>query len=286
MFKTGSKFLFGLAALGFVSAIVFAIATSDQGPIDSVLGPLSLGYKGGVGDHVGYTVLVTLSFTALFLGIFLASLRDADPEAAAQVVGLETVPEVPAPSTANYWPVIGAFSAGALVLGLAIGGAMFAIGAVGLAITAFEWAARAWADRATGDPEVNQSIRNRFMYPIEIPGLAVLGIGGLVLAVSRMLLALPKIGSYLLFGLVPTLVLILGYVIISKPKLSQSAIAGMLLVGGVALLGGGVAAAIAGEREHGGEHEEEHGEDHSEGEGEGSLAPLPGPGALRIQVTN
>jgi hypothetical protein len=289
MFKTGSKFLFGLAALGFVSAVLFSFATSDQGPIDSVLGPLTMGYKGGVGDHVGYSILVTLSFTSLFLGIFLSALRDSDPEAAAQVVGLETVPEVPAPSTVNYWPVVGAFSAAALVLGLAVGPTMFVVGAVGLAATAFEWAARAWADRATGDPEVNQTIRNRFMYPIEIPGLAVIGIAGLVLAVSRILLALPKIGGYLVFGLVPALIFALGYVVISKPKLSQSVIAGMLLVGGLAILGGGVAAAVVGPREHEEKHEEEHsdGGEHSEdGEGEGSLAPTPGSPTLVTQVGN
>ena len=281
MFKSGSKFLFGLAALGFVSAILYGIATSDQGPIDSFLGPITLGYKGGVGDHVGYTILISLSFLALFLGVFLSSLRDADPDAEAQLVGLETVPDAPTPTTANYWPVVAGFSAAALVIGLAVRPAMFAVGMVGLTICVVEWAARAWADRATGDPAVNDAIRNRFMYPVEIPGLAVLGIGGMVLAVSRILLALPKIGSYLVFGLVPAIVLGLGYLVIAKPKLSQSAIAAMLLVGGIAILGGGVAAAVAGEREHGGEHEEEHG-----GEGEEGLAPLPSPTQLVITVSN
>ncbi len=280
MFKSASKFAFGLAGVGFLAAIVYGIATSDQGPIDSFLGPLTLGYKGGVGDHVGYSILITLSFLSLSLGIFLSSLRDADPEAEAQLVGLESVPEAPAPATANYWPVIGAFSAAALVIGLAVGPAMFVVGAVGLTITVFEWAARAWADRATGDPAVNDAIRNRFMYPVEIPGLAVLGIAGIVLAVSRILLALPKVGSYLVFGLVPALILAVGYLVFSKPKLSQNAVAAMLLVGGIAILGGGVAAAIAGEREHEGGHEKE---SHS---GEEGLAPLPGPSALVITVAN
>lgn len=283
MFKTGSKFLFGLAGLGFVSAIAYAIITSDQGPIDSVLGPLTLGYKGGVGDHVGYSVLITLSFASLVLGVLLSAMRDTDPEAAAQAAGLESVPEVPAPSTVNYWPLVGAFSAAALVLGLAVGSTLFVIGAIGLVATAVEWAARAWADRATGDPEVNQGIRNRFMYPVEIPGLAIIVIAGLVLAISRILLALPKIGGYLVFGLVPVLIFAMGYLVIAKPKLSQSAIAGMLLVGGLAILGGGVAAAIVGPRAHEGEHSEEHSDegDHSgEGEGEGSSAPEPGVEAL------
>ena len=54
---------------------------------------------------------------------------------------------------------------------------------------------------------------------------------------------------------------------------------------GVAILAGGVAAAIAGEREHGGEHKSE--EHHSsEGEGESGLAPLPAPSSAVIWVGN
>jgi hypothetical protein len=272
MFKTGSRFLFGLSAFGFVAAIVYAAATGDHKiGMDSFLGPITGGYKGYVGDHAGYSALIGLSAVSLFAGIFLSSLRDADPEAAARALGLETVPEVPAPARVNYWPVVGAFSLGAVALGLAIGPAMFIIGCIGLVITGVEWAVRTWADRATGDPEVNQTIRDRFLRPVEVPGLAVIGIAGLVLAVSRILLALPKEGSYVVFGLVPAIILGLGFLVAYRPNLSQSTIAAMLLVGAVALLGGGVAAAIAGEREHEGGHETDHG---AEAEHDEGLAPL------------
>ncbi|MCU1498261.1 MAG: hypothetical protein JWM47_2214 [Acidimicrobiales bacterium] len=285
MFKTGSKFLFALAAFGFVLAFVWAVATGDH-PLgmDSLIGPLTLGYKGYVGHHTGFTVLVGLSASALFLGIFLSALRDADPEAAAQVAGVDTVPAHDAPATVNYWPVVAAFSVGAIALGLAIGATLVVIGLIGLTITTVEWAVRAWADRATGDPEVNRTIRDRFMHPVEIPGMAVLGIGGLVLAISRILLALPKTGSYLVFGLVPVLVFLVGLLITKKPQLSHSVIAVLLLIGGVAVLAGGVAAAIHGERKHGGAHEEEHEtEAHPDEEG---LAPLPAPALTVIKVGN
>ena len=107
-------------------------------------------------------------------------------------------------------------------------------------------------------------------------------IAGMVLAVSRILLALPKVGSYLVFGLVPAAILAIGTLIVMKPKLSQSVIAGLLLFCGVAILAGGVAAAIAGERDSG-EHEEHHS---SEGEGEAGLAPLPAPTSAVIIVGN
>ena len=284
MYKTGAKFLFALAGFGLLSAVLWAAATGDHAlGMDSLIGPLTLGYKGYVGAHAGYTLLVGLSAVALFLGIFLSALRDADPEAEAEVLGVDTVPDAPAPVTANYWPVVAAFSAGAVVIGLAIGPIMFTIGMVGLACCLVEWAVRAWSDRATGDPEVNQSIRNRFMQPVEIPALAVIGIAGLVLAVSRILLALPKVGSYLVFGLVPVAILTVGALIVMRPQLSKSVIAGLLLFGGIAILAGGVVAAIAGEREHGGEHEEE---EHHSSEGESGLAPLPAPTSALIWVGN
>ena len=251
MFKTGSKFLFGLAGFAYLAAFLWADGTGRHKlGMDSLIGPLTFGYKGYVGDHVGYAVFIGLATVALFLGIFLAALRDGDPDAAAQVVGLDTVPEVPAPQTVNFWPVVAAFSLGAIALGLAVGPTLFVIGAAGLTITTFEWAVRAWSDRATGDPEVNRSIRNRLMYPVEIPGVALLGIGGLVLAVSRILLALPKYGSYAVFALVPMAILAVGMLVVFRPRLSSSVVAAILLVGGLAILGGGVVAAIQGPRAH------------------------------------
>ncbi len=274
MFKTGSRFLFSLAAFGFIAAIVYAASTGgNKIGLDSLIGPITGGYKGYVGDHVGYSVLVGLTVAALFGGIQLAALRDSDPEAGAEAMGLETVPDAPVPARASYWPVVAAFSLGAVVLGLAIGSAMFILGMVGLTITGVEWAVRNWADRATGDPEVNRAIRNRFLRPVEIPGMAIIAIALLVLAVSRILLAVPVEAGYVIFGLVPAIILALGYLVVSRPQISQNAIAGMLLIGAVALLGGGVAAAIAGEREHEGGHDDtEH-----QVEGEAGLAPLPSP---------
>ena len=83
----------------------------------------------------------------------------------------------------------------------------------------------AWADRITGDPAVNRSIRNRMMHPIEVPVGAVLGIGIFVLAISRILLAVPKGGAYLFFGLVPAIIFGVGILIVLRPTLSRSVIA-------------------------------------------------------------
>jgi hypothetical protein len=279
MFKTASKFLYGLAAFGFIAAIAYAMAT-DGHPFDkvgAVLGPLSLGYKGYVGDHVGFTILVCLAFTSFFLAVVLSALRDIDAEAVAQAAGLETVPEVPAPATANYWPVVAAFSAAAVVLGLAVGSWLFVAGLIGATASTFEWAVRTWSDRATGDPEVNRGIRNRLMHPIEVPVMAILGIGGIVLAISRILLALPKGGTYAVFILVPAAIFGVGVLIVTKPKLSHSVIAGLLLVGGFAVLAGGIAAGIHGEREP---------EKHEKDSSVHRIAPWVEPASTVIRVGN
>ena len=249
MFKPGSKLWYGLAAFGFFAAFLYAGATGHHAVgMETFVGAISLGYKGRVGDHVGYTILVAVGFASLFVGIVLSALRDADPEAEAQVAGLDTVPPVEVPRTASFWPIVGAFSLGALALGLAVDKLFFYVGLVGLAITTVEWAVHNWASRATGDPEVNQAIRHRLMFPVEIPATAVIGIGLFVLLISRVLLALPEVGSAIVFGLVPVAVLVVGALVALRPKLSSSVVAVVLLVGGVALLGGGIAAGVKGHR--------------------------------------
>jgi hypothetical protein len=249
MLTNGSKFLLGMAAFAFLAAAVYAGASGHHAVgMDTLTGAVTLGYKGRVGDHLGYAILVGFAVSSLFLGLTAAAVRDADPEAVAQVIGADGVPEVSPPTTSSYWPIVGAFSVGAILLGLVVGKGLFIVGMVGLVITAIEWAIRTWSDRATGDPEVNRSIRNRMMYPVEIPVAALLGIGVFVFSISRVLLALPKGGSYVVFGLVPVVVLGVGWLIAVRPKVSSSVVAALLLVGGLAVLAGGVFGAVHGER--------------------------------------
>ena len=276
MFKTASKLFLALAAFGYVAAFASAGGTGEHLlGMDSLIGPLTLGYKGYVGDHISYAIFMGLATASLFGGILLSAVRDADPDAVVQLVPVDTVPEVPAPSKVNYWPVVAGFSLGAIALGLAVGPTLVFIGCIGLGATTVEWAVRAWADRATGDPEVNQAIRNRFLHPVEIPAMAVIAIGGLVLAVSRILLALPKGGAYAVFALVPVAILGLGALVFFSPKLSPSIIAGLLIVGAVAILAGGVAAGIHGERKE---------SEHEKKESSQGAVPMPSPALTVIRV--
>ena len=77
MFTTGSKWFFGLGAVSFVLAVRLRLHHRRHR-----LGPLTAGYNGGVGDHLGYTLLVSIGVAASFLGITALVSRDADPSVA------------------------------------------------------------------------------------------------------------------------------------------------------------------------------------------------------------
>ena len=249
MFTTGSKYFFGLAAFAFVAALVYGGATSGHElNMDTLVGVISLGYKGTVGDQFGYSILIGLFGSSLFLGCAASAFRDADPDAEAQLLQLDTVPETSAPQGVSYWPVLAAFGATTVLIGFVVGAPLVVFGAIAVGVATFEWAAKAWSERATGDPAVNRAIRNRVLYPVEIPLLAVVGIAVLVLSISRVLLALPKTGSYIVFGGVPTLILLVGWFVTTKPKVNRNLVTVLVLLAGVAVLAGGIVGAAVGPR--------------------------------------
>jgi hypothetical protein len=269
VFTTGSKWFFGLAGAVLVAALVYGGATNpSEVGMSTFTGVLTLGYKGGVGDHIGYAILVGIAGAALFLGAVIAAFRDAEVEAASEVLGLDALPDVVAPARGSYWPVIGAFGAGITVIGLATSAALVMLGVVVLTAVTFEWALTAWADRATTDPEVNQAVRRRVMLPFEVPVLGALGIALFVLAMSRILLTVPDLAVYFIFGGVATAVLVIGFVLSARPQINPSVVAGLCVVGGLAVLAGGVVSAVVGPREI-----EEHHHEEEEHEGAPVLAP-------------
>lgn len=270
MFTTGSKWFFGLAAAAFAGALVYGGATNpDDVGMSTFTGVLTLGYKGGVGDHIGYSILLGIAGAALFLGAVTAAFRDSEVEAEAQLLG-GPVPEVVAPAHGSYWPVIGAFGAGCVVMGLITSTAFALFGVIVLVAVTFEWAISAWSDLATSDPEVNRAVRRRVMLPIEVPVLGALGVGIFVLAVSRILIAVDHTAVYFIFGGAALAVMVVAAVLSLRPRMNPSVVAGLCVVGALAVLCGGVASAIVGPREIE-PHHEEHGE--SEGE-EHEGAPL------------
>src|SRR5690606_14352684 len=103
------------------------------------LGPLTAGYKGGVGDHLGYGLLLATAAGSILLGFVSVATRDASPRAQAQLLGTEQPPPVTPPAHPTYWPVVGALGAALVVLGLVISNVMFVAGFIVLAAVLVEW---------------------------------------------------------------------------------------------------------------------------------------------------
>jgi hypothetical protein len=240
MVGTGARFYLALAAIALVAAGLYGLATDGD-----LLGELTLGYKGGVGAHFGYVLFGSLGLVALVVGLILAVIHDADPIATTT----DAVPEAVAPSGASPWPVVGAFGVVITLLGLAVGWLLFVLGLVILVITIVEWTVRVWSDRATGDPEVNRAIRNRFMAPIEIPVAALLIIGFVVVGVSRVLLAVSATTAVVVGTIVLVLVVIAAVVVATRPRQSSAVLTALLLIGALAVVAGGIAGVAVGERD-------------------------------------
>jgi hypothetical protein len=252
MVTTGAKYFLGLSGLAIVAAIVYGWSTNG-----GETGALTFGLYGGVGDHTGYTVLFFAAAVDLFLGGMIVAFRDADADAVSEVAALDEVPEVVAPTTPSYWPILGAVALTCAVLGLVVSNLLFLFGVIVGLVVLIEWMVAAWADRATGDPEVNRRIRNRIMNPIEVPLFGAIGIVALVLCVSRVLLAVGEKASYIVAIIFAALILATASAFAAAPKAGRTIVAVLCVLGALGVIAGGVIGAAEGSRTFE-QHESEH----------------------------
>lgn len=244
MFTIGSKFFFGLAVAALVAAAVYWVDTELE--------------------FFGVIVLLSLAAMSAFLGGITIAFRDADLDAppveatsAADAEGSGRGPLV----SPSMWPVIGAFGAALVVIGLVYDRRWFLGGLVVLVATTLEWMVQAWADRASDDPAYNASIRNRLLHPLEFPVLGALAVGLVIFGFSRVMLAIPTNAAVVVFIGLGALVLVVAAVLSTPRKLSGALLSSVLLVGGVGILTAGVVGASTGERDELLGHEEETGPD-------------------------
>lgn len=253
MFTTGSKWFLGLGLVSLVLAAAYGWATGGTD-----LGPITVGYWGGVGDHLGYSMLVSISVLATVLGCVTIASRDADPRALAELAGTDEPPEVVPPAHVAYWPAIGALGVALMVLGLVVSNVLFIASFFLLLAVVVEWMVLAWSDRATGDPETNRLVRNRLLGPYETPLVGVLLAGGTVAALSRLFLTSSKEGAVWVATGFGAAIFILGAVLATKPKIPANLVAGLLVAVSLGVVSAGVIAADRGERvihPHSEEHE-------------------------------
>lgn len=274
LFTPAFRFFAALAVAGLVGAFVASVGSADQGLIDTVVGPLSLGWKGSVGDHLAYTVLVSLGVVAAVLAGIHIAFRDADPEAEAQVARTDTVPLTRAPSGTNFLPILAAFSVGIVIIGqitnIYVTLAGFGVAFVVLAV----WVLRAWAERATGDAEVNRQIYQRFIEPFRVPVLSAICVAVVVVGFSRVLLAVSKVGAVAVLGVVAAAVLLIAALVAARPAITKNLLTILLFLGAVAMIAAGIAAAVIGERDI-----EPHGDDHA---AVVLVVDAPAPGAMPV----
>jgi len=83
---------------------------------------------------------------------------------------------------------------------------------------------------------------------VEVPALGAASVAIVVLAMSRILLAVSKNGAVAVAGIAAVMILGIGVLYAAKPKIGKNFIAGLALALGVAILAGGVVAAAVGER--------------------------------------
>ena len=261
MLTTGFKLWFGFAVAAMMAA-VFAGYTSGA----TETGPVSIGWKGGVGNHVSYIILIFAAGVLAMFGLIAAAFRDADAEAQAEVLGLAEAPAGQVAVGNSLWPVFGALGVGTVGVGLVVNSAIFVLGLVIVAAVGVEWTMTNWSERVSGDPEVNAEARENLMRPIEIPVLGTVGVAVLVLAVSRVLLASSVTGAVWVATVVGLVIFGLAILISQRPEMPRSTVRGILFAGITAILILGIVTAVSGEREFhhkgGGAHHDEAEADH------------------------
>lgn len=273
-FTPAFRFFAGLSVLSLVAAFVIGVSSEYQEPLDRIIGPLSLGWKGGVGNHVAYAMFVGLFAVSAGLAGLLVAFRDADPEAEAEVIHTESVPLTRAPAGMNYLPAFAAVGVVVVLVGVATASTGFALAGVAfLVIIGFTWTLRTWAERATGDDTVNAELYHRIVDPLRVPIVAIVSIGVVIIGISRVLLAVSKTNSVVIFSVIAIVIFGVTVFLALVPRSGRYVLTGLVVVGALVVIAGGIIGAFAGEREfekHGSEATTESGGETTEA----GLAPL------------
>jgi plastocyanin len=217
-------------------------------------------YKILSGDLLGSVLYLLVGTVAFLLGVMLSSIRENEfaPAVApnAPPPGVRAVAVAPVPG-GGAWPIVAGVSVALVMLGL-IEHPLFTWAGVLLAMVAGTgWLARSSAE-STG--------REISLLPIGLPMLGLATIASVMYFLSRVLLAVSETASWVIALLVGVVILGVASIAAVRPNISGRALAGILAIGSVFMVGGGIAAAAIGER-----HIEVHSEEHA---GEAALVQV------------
>ena len=234
MVGIASRYFAGRVALALVAAVLLGLSTG----IDA---------DGNVAMF-GTIVLGTAAVAFALLAAIAVSVGDGDSTDRER---LHRHPATPA-----YWPAMSAIGLGVLMVGLVIDGALTILGTGILLVAAVEWTIHAWSDRLSTDAAANEAARDRLLAPFEIPLYGALAIAVPVFLGSRVLLAVSRNGASWIAVAASTVVIIFAFLIYLKPDMRKPIIASGLVLGGLAVIAGGIIGAVVGERDFETHHEE------------------------------
>jgi hypothetical protein len=227
MFTTGSKLLIGSALVATFAAIMYGIAQ------DGVLGTVGLA-----------SAAVALWFLA-GVNVYArdSNVLDTDPASVAASAAARNRP------ANSPWSFLLAGGAMVLTVGLVTSQVVVTLGFILILAAGLEWVVHAWAERTSSDAAHNEEVRTRTLGPLEFPLFGAIAVGILVYAFSRMMLSLTQENTVILFAVVATVLLLIGFLLAFRPSIRSGAIGGMLAIVAVAIIAGGVVAAVDGQRD-------------------------------------
>ena len=219
MFKVGSKLFLGITGFAALTLVAYLIFVER----------LALG---GVALSVVSAVLVGLSAVIIMI-------NDGDSEVQPRDVSLVR---------ASMWPLVTVFGLVLFILGLVVAQVYFIFGIVVVLAALTEWLVQAWSESASDDAAHNDSARRRLLHPIEFPVIATLGLGVIIFAFSRIMLAISKSAGAVAFIVLSSLVLLAGAIVALRPTLKSALVSGICVAGAVGIVAGGIAGQGAGLR--------------------------------------
>jgi hypothetical protein len=219
MFKVGSKLFLGLTGFSAFTLVAYLIFVER----------LALG---GVALSMVFATLVGLSAVVIIV-------NDGDNEVQPRDASLVR---------ASMWPLVTVVGVVLLILGLVVAQVYFIFGIVVVLAALTEWLVQAWSESASDDAAHNDSARRRLLHPIEFPVIATLGLGVIIFAFSRIMLAISKSAGAVAFMVLSSLVLLVGAIFALRPALKAAIVSGICVVGAVGIVAGGIAGQGAGLR--------------------------------------
>ena len=234
----------GIASRYFAGRIALAAAAA------AVVGVLT--GMDGTGHVVMYATIVLGVAAGAFALLFSLALTVGDGDSLDREHLADHQP------TPAYWPIMAALGMGVLMVGLVTDSLLAICGVALLLISAIEWTMSAWAEHLSTDAESNAVERARLLRPFEISLYGALGIAIPVVLASRIFLTVSKTAASFVAIAIATVILTFAFVVYAKPRLRRSIAVSVLVLGGIALIAGGIASAVIGEREfhHPGGHAE------------------------------